>query len=117
MSVRFESLETSEGELVSVSIAVEPASLESLLEALADVGFPINPQIYHDASMVSRHPDGSEEAVATTLVEFPAYVGRVAEVRSAIAAFGFDPSTIRVTGMLEEIHSTTTPKRWVKAVG
>src|SRR3954447_26180355 len=95
----------SEGALVSVSIAVEPAALESLLEALAAVSFPINPQIYHDAAVVSRFPDGHEEAEATTLVEFPASESGIGEVRSAIARFGFDPSNIQVTGMLEEIQS------------
>jgi len=39
------SLSTAEGALVSVSIHVEPHRLESLLEALALVSFPINPQI------------------------------------------------------------------------
>ena len=43
------SLSTAEGALVSVSIHAEPHCLESLLEALAQVSFPINPQIYHDA--------------------------------------------------------------------
>ena len=39
-----------EGVLVSVSIHVDPRHLESLLEALAHLQFPINPQIYHDAA-------------------------------------------------------------------
>ena len=46
------SLSTAEGALVSVSIHVEPHCLESLLEALALVSFPINPQIYHDAALI-----------------------------------------------------------------
>jgi len=37
----------SEGELISVSISVDPRDLEALLESLAQVDFPINPQIYH----------------------------------------------------------------------
>lgn len=97
MSVRPESLETNEGELVSLSITVEPSTLESLLEALAGVCFPINPQIYHGG--------------AATLVEFPAYAGRVDEVRSAIAAYGFDPASIGVTGMLDEIQSSSDARR------
>src|SRR5579871_6126747 len=65
-------LSGSNGVLVSVSIHVDPRHLESLLEALAQVSFPINPQIYHDASMVYRYADGREVTEATTLVEFPA---------------------------------------------
>jgi hypothetical protein len=41
----------------------------------------------------------------TTLVEFPAYEARLDEVRSALRQFGFDPSSLHVTGMLDEIHS------------
>ena len=55
------SLATSEGALVSVSIHIHPRYLEALLEALARIDFPINPQIYHDAEIVTVHADGSEE--------------------------------------------------------
>jgi hypothetical protein len=94
-----------EGALVSVSIAVDPRHLESLLEALAQLDFPINPQIYHDAALVYRFADGREQAASTTLVEFPAYEERLAEVRRAVEAFGFDPDSVHVTGMLDEIHA------------
>ena len=77
------SLSTAEGALVSVSIHVEPHCLESLLEALAQVSFPINPQIYHDAALIYRYADGREQTESITLVEFPAYEGRLDEVRSA----------------------------------
>lgn len=93
-----------EGELVSVSVSVDPRHLESLLEALANLDFPINPQIYHDAAMVYRFADGTEQANATTLVEFPAYDHRLDEVRRAVAAYGFEPDAVHVTGMLDEIH-------------
>ena len=83
------SLSSSEGVLVCVSIDVDPRFLEELLEALARVEFPINPRIYHEP---------------TTLVEFPAYSGRLDEVRQALAAHRFDPDSIRVTSMLDEIH-------------
>ena len=99
------SLSSGEGDLVSVSIDVVPRNLEALLEALARVDFPINPQIYHDAEMVYRYPDGRERTESTTLVEFPAYAGRLAEVREALARFGFDPETVSVTGMWEELHA------------
>ena len=46
------SLATTEGALVSVSIHIDPRYLEVLLEALARIDFPINPQIYHDAEIV-----------------------------------------------------------------
>ena len=45
-------LRGSDGELVSVSVTVEPRDLEDLLEALAALDFPVNPQIYHDAAVV-----------------------------------------------------------------
>jgi hypothetical protein len=99
------SLSTGEGDLVSISINVEPRNLESLLEALAQLDFPINPQIYHDAALVYVYPDGHEDAAAATLVEFPAYQGRLPQVRSALAAFGFDPSIVYVAGMLDAIHA------------
>lgn len=78
----------SEGELVSVSISVDPRDLEALLESLACIDFPINPQIYHGAC---------------TTVEFPAYAGRLQQVRTAVAAV--KGATICVKGMLEEIQS------------
>jgi len=82
----------SEGELVSVTISVSPRDLEALLEGLAQVDFPINPQIHHPGN-------------AGTMVEFPAYAGCLAQVRAALAAAGFDPDSIRVRGMLEQIQS------------
>ena len=94
-----------EGALVSVSISVDPRHLESLLEALAQLDFPINPQIYHDAALIYRYPDSHEETEATTLVEFPAYEAKLDDVRAALRAYGFDPGSARVTGMLDEIHS------------
>jgi hypothetical protein len=85
----------SEGELVSVSISVDPRELESLLDALAHADFPINPQIYH--------ADG-HSSDAKTIVEFPAYSGGLPQVRAALGAGGFDAGAIRVRGMLEEIQ-------------
>ncbi len=94
-----------EGALVSISIHVDPRHLESLLEALAQLNFPINPQIYHDAALVYRYPDNHEETEATTLVEFPAYEAQLDEVRAALRAYGFDAGSLHVTGMLDEIHA------------
>lgn len=98
-------LATAEGALVCVSIDVEAQCLESMLEALALVGFPINPQIYHDAALVYRYPDGREECQARTLVEFPAYECHLGEVRKAIAAYGFEPDCLQLTSMMQEIHA------------
>ena len=94
-----------EGVLVSVSIHVDPRHLESLLEALAQLQFPINPQIYHDAALIYHFPDLHEETEATTLVEFPAYDVQLDDVRGALSAYGFDPRTLQVTGMLDDIHA------------
>jgi len=84
----------SEGELVSVSISVDPRDLEALLEALARVDFPINPQIYHGEG---KPPD------TRTIVVFPAYAGRLPQVRATVA--GFAHVTVATKGMLEEIQS------------
>ena len=99
------SLSTAEGALVSVSIHAEPHCLESLLEALAQVSFPINPQIYHDAALVYRFADGREQTEPITLVEFPAYENRLDEVRRAVEAYGFPPDCIHTVGMLDDIQS------------
>jgi hypothetical protein len=104
------SLSTAEGTLISISIHVEPHYLESLLDALAQVSFPINPQIYHDAAMVYRYADGREESESITLVEFPAYTSWIDEVRSALEAYSFDTGCIRVTGMLDEIQCESHPE-------
>ena len=99
------SLSGREGDLISVSINVDPRYLESLLETLAQVSFPVNPQIYHDAAIRYVYADGREETEATTLVEFPAYGSQLEEVHAALESHGFDPTSLQVTGMLEEIQS------------
>jgi hypothetical protein len=80
-----------EGELVSVRIVIEPRMLEQALEALAGLEFPINPQIYHDP--------------VTTAVEFPAWAGRLNEVREALRRNGFDPAVLTARSMLEDIRA------------
>jgi len=60
-----------EGELISLSIATDPKILEELLEALASLDFPVNPQLYHRPAEV--------------LVEFPAYLNQVEHVREALS--------------------------------
>jgi hypothetical protein len=95
------SLLGSEGELVSVSIKVDPRCLESLLDALAHLSFPINPQLNHDGAAAP----GAEGGRAT-VVEFPAYASRLAEVRDALKTSGFGVAGLAVTGMLDEIQRT-----------
>ena len=97
-------LHGSEGELVSVSVTVEPRDLEDLLEALATVEFPINPQIYHDATVMYAGRDGAEHTARCTLVEFPAYAERVPKIRGVLESSGFENGAISVASMLDEIH-------------
>lgn len=77
-----------DGELTSVRISTDPHLLEDLLECLAFVSFPINPQIYHGQP---------------TSVEFPAYRTYLPEVRDALRTAGFDPDSLEVRGMLQTI--------------
>jgi hypothetical protein len=110
----FPALSSSEGALVSVSIHAESRLLEEVLEALATVDFPINPQIYHDASVIFCYPDGREEEGSTTIIEFPAYEERLPEVRSALEVHGLDAGAVQVTGMLEEIYAGSSDSRRVR---
>jgi hypothetical protein len=80
-----------EGELISLSIATEPKLLEDLLEALAALDFPVNPQLYHRPTEVR--------------VEFPAYSKQVEQVRDALLRQGFDDNGIQVTRPLVRGHS------------
>ncbi len=98
-------LEGTEGELVSVSIAVEPRLLEKLLDVLARLDFPINPQLYHDAAVVSLGADGTRALQPVAMVEFPAWAGRLARVKDALAVAGFEAGSLRAKPMLEEIRS------------
>lgn len=82
-------LSGSQGELVQVRASTDPRRLEDLLECLAGVPFPINPQIIHGLP---------------TFVEFPAYEARLFEVRDALRAFGFDQNSLKVSSMLQEIR-------------
>ena len=90
-------LRGAEGVLLSIRICVEPRQLEELLDALANVSFPVNPEIHHPLPDATGHRP-------LTVVEFPAYEDRVVEVRDALRLRGFDPSLARVVSMLEEIR-------------
>ena len=80
-----------EGVLVSVTVSVDPLRLEALLDALAHLEFPVNPQIYHQAA---------------TTVEFPAYENRLPEIRALLASYGFPGASIGTAAMLDSIRST-----------
>lgn len=82
------SLTGSEGELVSIRVSVEPRSLEELLDCLAHLAFPVNPEIFHGVP---------------TAVEFPAWEARVYEVRDALRAWGFATQCMEVKRMADNI--------------
>ena len=77
-----------QGELVQVRVSTDPRLLEDLLECLAGVSFPINPQIIHGRP---------------TTVEFPAYEERLYQVRDALRTYGFDPASLQISSMLDAI--------------
>jgi hypothetical protein len=72
-----------DGELISLSITTDPRLLEELLEALASLDFPVNPQLYHASTRVR--------------VEFPAYSRQIQRVRDTLVHRGFDPGSIEVS--------------------
>lgn len=65
-----------DGRLITIRISVDAHLLEQVLELLAELPFPINPQLRHDYGRVSGHP--------SSVVEFPAYEGWVAEIQRAV---------------------------------
>ena len=107
---------SSEGELVSISVAVEPRGLEDLLEALAALDFPINPESYHDAVIVYVKRDGEQRIEPSTLVEFPAYAGRLVKIRAVLESYGFVGDRIAVSAIprrrLAASMSASTATRW-----
>jgi hypothetical protein len=78
----------SEGELIQVRISAEPRCLEELLDCLAELPFPVNPQLYHGVP---------------TVVEFPAYEGQLSQLRESLRVYGFDPAAISVDTMVRAI--------------
>jgi len=81
-----------EGELISLSIVTEPRLLEELLEALASLDFPVNPQLYHRATEVR--------------VEFPAYSLQIEQVRDALRREGFDSEKLAISRALARPNKT-----------
>jgi hypothetical protein len=90
--------------LISVTITVEARDLEDLLEALAHLEYPVNPQIYHQATAIYRYADGNELCEPTTVVDFPAYMNWVGGVRQVLRLYGFDPARVHISEMLDELH-------------
>jgi len=80
-----------EGELICLAVATEPKLLENLLEALASLDFPVNPQLYHRPAQV--------------LVEFPAYSSQVEQVRDELLRHGFDAGAIQLSRPLARAES------------
>lgn len=91
--------------LMLVSVEVEPRGLEALLETLARLDFPVNPEIYHDAAVVSVREDGARTMRPATLVEFPAYQPQLERVRGALRTNGFDPESAVALPMLSALRA------------
>jgi hypothetical protein len=84
-------LSGAEGELISVRISANPRDLEDLLECLAALPFPVNPEIRHGLP---------------TAVEFPAWCDWLPLVRQALSASGFDPENVSVRPMLSAVTAS-----------
>lgn len=99
------------GELILISIAVAPKSLESLLDALAELPFPVNPEIYHNADVARIYADGRQECEPAVLVDFPAWEYNLETVREALSARGFPPECLSARNLLEGLaaESETLP--------
>jgi hypothetical protein len=72
----------SEGELVLLHISIEPKLLEDLLEVLARLDFPVNPELHHKPNSVT--------------VEFPAWSAKVDGVCNLLKMYGFDPHWLEI---------------------
>ncbi len=72
-------------DLLMVRVRVESRDLEELLETLAGLDFPVNPELF---------PSGGE-----TMVEFPAYGHQLEEIYSVLP----DPARVDTVTMLAEI--------------
>ena len=70
------------GELLLVRLRVESRQLEEVLESLAALPFPVNPDLRHVGLQ--------------SIVEFPAYENRLATVNSALTPFELTAETFRM---------------------
>ena len=87
------SLSSHEGELISVRAQVEARLLEALLEALAEIPYPINPEICHLAG------------AGGSVVEFPAYATWLDEIHGALERAGFPARTLETRNMLAALQA------------
>jgi hypothetical protein len=84
------SLSTSDGDLVLAVIYCDARLLEDLLECLAGLPFPVNPQIYHGQP---------------TRIEFPAYANQIPHMEIALSDAGFPRTSLWVRPMLAAISA------------
>ena len=82
-------LRTCEGELLQLSVLVERRKIEMVLDTLAGLPFPVNPEIVHP-----------ETASGPVVVRFPAYGRRLKAILGELAALGFPSDSVRVRGEL-----------------
>ena len=76
-----------EGELLLVRLRVESRHLEEVLDALAELPFPVNPELCHVGIY--------------SVIDFPAYEHSLETVREALAPFDL---TVETTPMLDAIR-------------
>jgi hypothetical protein len=75
-----------DGELVLLRAAVDPRFLEELLDVLAQLDFPVNPELLHRPGQV--------------VVEFPAYQRHVEEACETLRNSGLEGLILQVCGVL-----------------
>ncbi len=80
------SLRGAEGDLMLIRIAADARHLEDVLEAVAELPFPVNPEIHHGAHQ--------------SHVEFPAYSKWVPEIRSILESQGLSREVVEVDTIL-----------------
>lgn len=71
-----------DGELLLVRLDVESRQLEDVLESLAALPFPVNPDLRHVGTK--------------SIVEFPVYENQLETVNSALAPFELTTETFRM---------------------
>jgi len=71
------------GALLTAEIQISPKLLEDILEAIASAPFPINPELDHSTSGLSR-------------VRFPLYESQLESLRDILAAAGFAPGLVEI---------------------
>jgi len=83
-----------DGELLLVRLRIPAPQLENVLDSLATLPFPINPELHH----------GFPEST----IEFPAYALRTADIRTALNAAGLSGIHVEVAPMLAVLNPEIT---------